>query len=125
MFVQRGGRGHDFEGRPGSIMSMMARFFICSGFASARRLRSKFGRFAIARISPVCGRIRMMVALMRRVFAHRGVELIFDDGLQAHVDRQVDLAPVARRTFQPAVEDDFATLRVALDVAITVLPRKY
>ena len=106
---------------PGSIMSMMARFFICSGFASARWFRSKFGRFAIARISPVCGRIRMMVAFLRRVFAHRRVDLVLDDVLQIQVDREVDLVAVTRRAFLPAIKHDLLAGAVVLDVAITIL----
>ncbi len=121
-FVERRRRGDDLEGR--------ARLHQVDDGAVFHLLRFRFRAKIEIKVGSVChgqdlaglrphqddGR------LGRPVFAHGGVELVLDDHLQAHVDREVNLRAVARSAFQSAVEDDFATLRVALDVTITVLP---
>ena len=122
MLVQRGGRGDDLEGRAGL-------HHVDDG-AVFHLLRLRVGAEIEIKIRPIRQREDLAGLrshqddrrLLRGVLAHRGVEFVLDDRLQIQIDREVNLAPVARRMFQPAVEDDFAALRVVLDVAITVLP---
>jgi hypothetical protein len=51
---------------PGSTMSVIARLRRASIVLCSMLLRSKLGRLARARISPVCGRMRMQVAILGR-----------------------------------------------------------
>ena len=109
---------------PGSTMSKIARFFISSWLGGIDLIEIE-GRPAghcqdLAGLG-IYNDARGVVGLE---LPEGIVELRLQDGLQVHVDRQLDIHPVAGRLFLAPVDDDLASGAIAFDVAKSVDPSK-
>src|SRR5260370_33369608 len=61
---------------------------------------------------------------LRRIFFHRGVDLVLNNVLQTEINSQMNLIAVARRSFLPTIRHDFLASAVVFDEAKTILPMK-
>ena len=66
----------------------------------------------------------MPCGIVRLEFSKGIVELRLQDGLQAHVNRQLNIHSMAGRLFLTSVDDDFAAGAVTFDVTKAIDPAK-
>ena len=109
---------------PGSTISKIARFFIASGFAALNLINVEGGPAGHRQDFAGLGIHKDPCGIVRLEFSKGIVELRLQDGLQAHVNRQLNIHSMAGRLFLTSVDDDFAAGAITFDVTKAIDPAR-